>query len=70
MYEYKLKISKYMDKKVIVKSNDENDEPLIGMLDSWTSTLDNEPDGESITVDTGNGLFEVFIEDIKSIELI
>jgi hypothetical protein len=59
----------YFGKKVQVVFID-GQESFIGVLTGYTSELDNEPDGESITVDTTRGPFEIFTEEVKEISLI
>lgn len=61
-------ISKYeqlFDQHVVVRCTD--GEVLKGILSDWTSAEDNEPDPESIIIDTVNALIEIFIGDIESI---
>ena len=60
-------IKKFMNKIVNIKCND--GEKLIGKLINYTSALDNEPDGESITIKDGNSYIEIFTEEIEKIEL-
>jgi len=44
---------------------------LIGKLDTCTSHFDNEPDGESIIIETAAGtLIEIYTDEIESIELL
>jgi len=41
---------------------------LTGTLDNWTSKYDNEPDGESIMIETARGdLIEIYTDEIESI---
>lgn len=63
------KNSKYiglLDKRVKVICTDGS--TVIGVWVYWTSELDNEPDGESITIQTDYGiLIEIYVSDIKDI---
>ena len=54
-----------------VKITQKNEIKIEGKLIDWTSAYDNDPDPESITVRTKDDfLVEVYIKDIRSIELI
>lgn len=63
-------ISKYeslLDENIKVFCND--GQVVIGEWTDWTSAADNEPDPESITLETSNnGLVEIYVLDIKQIE--
>ena len=61
-------ISKYQqlfNKHVVVRCTD--GEALKGILSGWISAEDNEPDPESIIIDTANAPIEIFVKDIESI---
>lgn len=63
-------ISKYeslLDENIKVICND--GQVAIGEWTDWTSAADNEPDPESIILETSNSdLIEIFVSDIKQIE--
>ncbi len=46
-----------------------DNQTLTGILTGYTSELDNEPDGESIIIDDGPIPYEIFIDEIKSVEV-
>lgn len=64
------KVSKYkhlLDKKIKVSCIDGS--IVEGVWMDWTSALDNEPDGESITVERPSGTqIEIFVDEIKDIQ--
>jgi hypothetical protein len=58
-----------MDKPIKVTCID--GDTLSGIWSNWTSEQDNEPDGESITIDLDDGCpVEIFIVDIDRIEAV
>lgn len=61
-----MNIEKYINEIVKILCND--GDIIVGKLINYTSELDNEPDGESITLNTDDGLIEIFTEEITSIK--
>ncbi|MGI6498438.1 MAG: hypothetical protein ACOX0U_06405 [Oscillospiraceae bacterium] len=62
-----MKIEKLYDK--IVKVVCVDGQIITGELSGHTSALDNEPNGESITVDTSDGfIIEIYVDEIASVE--
>jgi len=56
----------YFNKTVIIKCND--GQRRVGRLDTCTSKYDNEPDGESVIIETDEGwLIEIYTDEIESI---
>jgi len=55
-------------KKVKVTTID--NEVFEGLYCTHTNALDNEPEVESITIEKGNGLTEIYAPEIKSIEIL
>lgn len=59
----------FYDKKVKITCTDNTE--LVGTYDWYNSKLDNEPDPPSIDLKAENGqMYEVFLHEIKKIELI
>ena len=47
-----------------------NGKTFVGDYEDWTSALDNEPDGESIGVKVDGVGYELFLDEIESVEAV
>lgn len=63
-----MNLKEYVDKKIKITLNDE--QILIGECIEFTNAIENDPEVDSIDVKIKKDIYEIYIDEIKEIEII